>query len=563
MRQAHTITKQTAEPAPDSDRPMSHEERRVILASSMGTVFEWYDFYVYGSLAAVIAQHFFTNLNQTTGFIFALLTFAAGFAVRPFGALVFGRLGDMVGRKYAFVISILIMGLSTFFVGVLPSSASIGTAAPMILLLLRLLQGLALGGEYGGAAVYVAEHAPDNRRGFFTSWIQTTATTGMFLSLVVVIGTRGVLGAESFNDWGWRIPFLISVFLLVISVWIRLRLHESPAFTRMKSEGLISRAPIKEAFGRWQNLRLILLALLGLTAGQAVVWYTGQFYALYFLTESLSVDANTANLLVALALLLACPFFLVFGALSDRVGRKPIIMLGCLIAALTYFPIFKGLTHYANPALERAQQTAPVYIVANQDDCSLQFNPVGIAAYTSACDLLKTFMANNAVQYKNRDATADSIAYAIIGKQRIDSFDGSKLTRAEFAEKTQLLQQTLQAAIRNHGYPAHADPSQINYFMVLLLLFFLVFEVTMVYGPIAAMLVEMFPTRIRYTSMSVPYHIGNGWFGGFLPPVAFATVATTGNMYDGLWYPIIICVMTLVIGTLFVRETRHNDLNAP
>lgn len=547
----------------EANRPMTHEERKVILASSMGTVFEWYDFYVYGSLASVIAFHFFSSLNQTAGFIFALLTFAAGFAVRPFGALVFGRLGDMVGRKYAFVVSILIMGLSTFLVGVLPSSASIGTAAPIILLILRLLQGLALGGEYGGAAVYVAEHAPDNRRGFFTSWIQTTATTGMFLSLVVVIGTRATLGEEAFHDWGWRIPFLISVLLLVISVWIRLKLHESPAFTRMKTEGHISRAPIKEAFGKWRNLKLILLALIGLTAGQAVVWYTGQFYALYFLTETLKVQDNIANILVAFALLLACPFFLVFGALSDKIGRKPIIMTGCLIACLTYIPIFKGITHYANPALERAQNSAPVYIVADPDTCSLQFNPVGIASFTSSCDLLKTFMANNSVHYVNQKAPSGTIAYALVGDQRINSFNGDKLGRAKFAEMSSALDKELLDAIRKHGYPDHADPSQINYIMVLLLLFILVFQVTMVYGPIAAMLVEMFPTRIRYTSTSVPYHIGNGWFGGFLPPIAFATVATTGNIYDGLWYPIIICVMTFVVGMLFVKETRHNDLNAP
>ncbi|WP_424301128.1 MFS transporter [Castellaniella sp.] len=541
---------------------MTHEERRVILASSMGTVFEWYDFYVYGSLAAIIAQHFFSGVNPTAGFIFALLTFAAGFAVRPFGALIFGRLGDMVGRKYAFVVSILIMGLSTFLVGVLPASTSIGIAAPMILLLLRLLQGLALGGEYGGAAVYVAEHAPNHRRGFFTSWIQTTATTGMFLSLVVVLGTRATLGQEAFESWGWRVPFLISVLLLVISVWIRLRLHESPAFTRMKSEGRVSRAPIKEAFGQWRNLRLILLALIGLTAGQAVVWYTGQFYALYFLTESLRVDANLANILVALSLLLACPFFLVFGALSDRIGRKPIIMAGCLIACLSYFPVFKGLTHYANPALERAQQQAPVYVVSDPNACSLQFNPVGIASFTNSCDLLKAFMASHSVHYINQPAPPGSVAYAMVGDQRIDSFEGTGLSRAEFALRESVLQASLREAIRSHGYPAHADPSQINYIMVLLLLFFLVLQVTMVYGPIAAMLVEMFPTRIRYTSMSVPYHIGNGWFGGFLPPVAFATVATTGDMYDGLWYPVIVCAMTLVVGMLFIRETRHNDLNA-
>lgn len=547
----------------EANRPMTHEERKVILASSMGTVFEWYDFYVYGSLASVIAHHFFSNLNPTSGFIFALLTFAAGFAVRPFGALVFGRLGDMVGRKYAFVVSILIMGLSTFLVGVLPSATSIGIAAPLILLILRLLQGLALGGEYGGAAVYVAEHAPNNRRGFFTSWIQTTATTGMFLSLVVVVGTRAALGSENFEAWGWRIPFLISVLLLIISVWIRLKLHESPAFTKMKTEGHISKAPIKEAFGRWKNLRLILLALIGLTAGQAVVWYTGQFYALYFLTETLRVEDNIANILVAFALLLACPFFLFFGALSDRIGRKPIIMAGCLIACLTYIPTFKAITHYANPALERAQENAPVYVVADPDTCSLQFNPVGIASFTSSCDLIKTFMANHSVHYKNQPAPKGTVAYALVGDERIDSFEGTDLRRAEFALRNMALTQSLSQAIRKHGYPDHADPSQINYTMVLLLLFFLVFQVTMVYGPIAAMLVEMFPTRIRYTSTSVPYHIGNGWFGGFLPPIAFATVATTGNIYDGLWYPIIICVMTFVVGVLLVKETRHNDLNAP
>lgn len=546
----------------DPDRPMTHEERYVILASSMGTVFEWYDFYVYGSLASVIALHFFSSLNSTAGFIFALLTFAAGFAVRPFGAIVFGRLGDMVGRKYAFVITILIMGLSTFLVGVLPSSASIGSAAPIILLVLRLLQGLALGGEYGGAAVYVAEHAPHNRRGFFTSWIQTTATTGMFLSLLVVLGTRATLGEEAFLAWGWRVPFLISVLLLGISVWIRLRLHESPAFKKMKDEGTISKAPIKESFGQWKNLRLVLLALFGLTAGQAVVWYTGQFYALYFLTQTLRVEANIANIMIALALLLACPFFIVFGAWSDRIGRKPIIMAGCLIAILTYFPVFKGLTHYANPALERALIEAPVFVIADPTECSLQFNPVGTASFTSSCDLLKTFMADNSVNYINQAAAPGSIAQAIVGDQIIPSFDASKLSRVEFAARNRILQANLARAIHDHGYPLRADPSQINYAMVVLLLFFLVFQVTMVYGPIAAMLVEMFPTRIRYTSMSLPYHIGNGWFGGFLPPVAFATVAATGNIYDGLWYPIIICTMTLVIGTLFVKETYQNRLDS-
>lgn len=545
-----------------TNRPMTAEERRVIFASSLGTVFEWYDFYLYGSLAAIIATHFFSGVNPTAGFIFALLAFAAGFAVRPFGALVFGRLGDLVGRKYTFLITILIMGLSTFLVGVLPSYASIGLAAPVILIILRLLQGLALGGEYGGAATYVAEHAPQNRRGFYTSWIQTTATMGLFLSLLLILGIRSALGEEAFLDWGWRIPFLISAVLLIISVWIRMRLNESPAFKKMKEEGTQSKAPIKESFGQWKNLRIVILALLGLTAGQAVVWYTGQFYALFFLTKTLGVEANTANILIALGLLLGTPFFIVFGTLSDKIGRKPIIMAGCLIAALAYFPVFKGLTHFANPALERAQATAPVTIVADPATCSFQFNPVGTASFTSSCDILKAFMASNAVNYNNEAAPAGSVAVARIGNEEFTSFDGSGMSKAEFTAKSTELREALTQSIRGHGYPAKADPTQINYFMVVVLLTFLVILVTMVYGPIAAMLVEMFPTRIRYTSMSLPYHIGNGWFGGFLPPVAFAIVAATGNIYDGLWYPIAIAAMSLVIGMLFVKETRHNDINA-
>jgi len=541
---------------------MSAEERRVIFASSLGTVFEWYDFYLYGSLAAIIAVHFFSGVNPTAGFIFALLAFAAGFAVRPFGALVFGRLGDLVGRKYTFLITILIMGLSTFLVGVLPSYSSIGIAAPIILIVLRLLQGLALGGEYGGAATYVAEHAPQNRRGFYTSWIQTTATMGLFLSLLLILGIRSALGEEAFVDWGWRIPFLISAVLLVISVWIRMRLNESPAFKKMKAEGTQSKAPIKESFGQWRNLKIVILALIGLTAGQAVVWYTGQFYALFFLTKTLGIEANTANIMIALALLLGTPFFIVFGALSDKIGRKPIIMAGCLIAALCYFPVFKGITHFANPALEQAQATAPVTIVADPATCSFQFNPVGTSSFTSSCDVLKAFMAGNSVNYSNEAAPPGTVAYARIGNDQFVSFEGTGMNKAEFTARSTELKQQLTEAIRSHGYPAKADPSQINYVMVVLLLTFLVILVTMVYGPIAAMLVEMFPTRIRYTSMSLPYHIGNGWFGGFLPPVAFAIVAATGNIYDGLWYPIAIAAMSLIIGTLFVKETRHNDINA-
>ena len=545
-----------------TNRPMTPEERRVIFASSLGTVFEWYDFYLYGSLAAVVAAHFFSGVNPTAGFIFALLAFAAGFAVRPFGALVFGRLGDMVGRKYTFLITILIMGLSTFLVGVLPSYASIGMAAPVILIVLRMLQGLALGGEYGGAATYVAEHAPQNRRGFYTSWIQTTATMGLFLSLLVVLGIRTSLGEEAFLEWGWRIPFLISVVLLGISVWIRMRLNESPAFRKMQAEGTGSKAPIRDSFGRWSNLKIVLLALFGLAAGQAVVWYTGQFYALFFLTKNLGIEANTANIMLAMGLLLGTPFFVVFGALSDRIGRKPIIMAGCLVAALAYFPVFKAITHFANPALERALANAPVTVVAAPATCSFQFNPVGVSSFRSSCDILKAFMASNAVNYTNEAAPPGSLAKARIGDDHFNSFEGSGLNKADFAARSAELKKSLTEAIRTHGYPAKADPSEINYIMVVVLLTFLVILVTMVYGPIAAMLVEMFPTRIRYTSMSLPYHIGNGWFGGFLPPVAFAVVAATGNIYDGLWYPIIIASITLVIGTLFVKETRGNDINA-
>jgi MFS family permease len=543
--------------------PMTRNERKVIFASSLGTVFEWYDFYLYGSLAPIIALHFFSGVNPTAGFIFALLAFAAGFAVRPFGALVFGRLGDLVGRKYTFLVTIVIMGLSTFLVGILPTYSSIGIAAPALLIILRLLQGLALGGEYGGAATYVAEHAPMGRRGFYTSWIQTTATLGLFLSLLVILGFRTSVGEDAFRDsWGWwRAPFLLSFVLLAISVWIRLQLSESPTFQRMKEEGKGSKAPISESFGQWKNLKVVILALLGLTAGQAVVWYTGQFYALFFLTQTLKVEANTANIMIAVALLIGTPFFVIFGALSDRIGRKPIIMAGCLIAAVTYFPIFQGLTHFANPALEKAQATAPVTVIADPATCSFQFNPVGTSAFTSSCDVIKSFLARNSVNYKNETAPAGAVAKVRIGNDEFTSFDGATLPPAEFKARSAELDKSLTAAIRGHGYPPKADPAQSNNVMVVVLLTILVIYVTMVYGPIAAMLVEMFPTRIRYTSMSLPYHIGNGWFGGFLPPLAFAIVAATGNIYDGLWYPIIIAVMTLVIGTLFIRETKDVDLN--
>ena len=548
--------------SPAPSHTITPEERKVIFASSLGTVFEWYDFYLYGSLAAIIAKQFFAGTDPNTAFIFALLAFAAGFLVRPFGAIVFGRLGDMVGRKYTFLVTILIMGLSTFIVGLLPSYASIGIAAPIILVSLRILQGLALGGEYGGAATYVAEHAPDHKRGAFTSWIQTTATLGLFLSLMVILATRSAIGEDAFAEWGWRIPFLVSVFLLAVSVWIRLSMSESPAFTKMKEEGKVSKAPLSEAFGQWKNLKVVILALVGLTAGQAVVWYTGQFYALFFLTQTLKVDGATANLLIAASLLLATPFFVVFGSLSDKIGRKNIIMAGCIIAALTYFPIFKALTHYANPALEAAQVSAPVVVTADENECQFQFNPTGTKKFTSSCDIAKAKLAAASVNYRNEPAPAGTLATIKIGEKVLESYDASKLSKDEAKAKDTEFSGQLKDLIKEGGYPAKADPAQINKPMVLLLLFILVIYVTMVYGPIAAMLVEMFPTRIRYTSMSLPYHIGNGWFGGLLPTTAFALVAFKGDVYYGLWYPIIIAMATAVIGILFIKETKDNGIYA-
>jgi MFS family permease len=541
-------------------RPMSAQEKNVIFASSLGTVFEWYDFYLYGSLAAIIAKQFFSGLDAGSAFIFALLAFAAGFIVRPFGALVFGRLGDMIGRKYTFLVTILIMGLSTFIVGILPTYASIGVAAPVILIALRMLQGLALGGEYGGAATYVAEHAPHGARGAYTSWIQTTATLGLFLSLVVILGTRTLMGEAEFGDWGWRIPFLVSILLLGVSVWIRLSLSESPAFQKMKAEGKTSRAPLSESFGQWKNLKIVILALIGLTAGQAVVWYTGQFYALFFLTQQLKVDAVTANLLIAAALLIGTPFFVVFGTLSDRIGRKPIIMLGCVLAVLTYFPAFKALTEAANPDLAAAQARNKVVVLADPAECSFQFNPTGTAKFTSSCDVAKQVLAARSVSYDNEAAPAGTPAVIKVGETTIASYASRGIPADEARAKDAAFKKAVAETLKAEGYPAHADPAKINMVMLVVVLTYLVILVTMVYGPIAAMLVEMFPTRIRYTSMSLPYHIGNGWFGGLLPTMAFAIVAQTGNMYNGLWYPIIIAGVTAVIGTLFIRETKDVDI---
>jgi MFS family permease len=528
--------------------------RKVIFASSLGTVFEWYDFYLYGSLAAIISKQFFAGVNETTAFIFALLAFAAGFAVRPFGAIVFGRLGDLVGRKHTFLITIVIMGISTALVGFLPGYASIGVAAPIALVVLRLLQGLALGGEYGGAATYVAEHAPPGKRGLYTSWIQTTATLGLFLSLLVILACRRLLGPE-FETWGWRVPFLVSLVLLVVSVYIRLQLSESPVFVEMKATGQTSRAPLTDSFARWSNLKIVLLALLGATAGQAVVWYCGQFYSLFFLTQTLKVDAQTANLLVAGALLLATPFFVVFGWLSDRIGRKKIVLGGCLLAALTYFPLFGALTHFANPAIEQARATSPIVVVADPADCHFQFDPIGKARFVSSCDIAKSALAKAGAPYSNEAASATTVVR--VGDVAVASFDGRPLAPAEFKERSDAFGKELTAALHAAGYPPSADPARINHPMVLLVLTVLVIYVTMVYGPIAAWLVELFPARIRYTSMSLPYHIGNGWFGGFLPTVSFALVALTGDIYYGLWYPIVVAVFTAVVGALFLPDKRE------
>ena len=539
--------------------PLTKRHKKVIFASSLGTVFEWYDFYLYGSLAAIIAKQFFSGVNETTGFIFALLAFAAGFAVRPFGALLFGRIGDMVGRKYTFLITIVIMGISTFLVGILPSYASIGMTAPIILIVLRMLQGLALGGEYGGAATYVAEHAPHGKRGLYTSFIQTTATIGLLLSLVVILGVRETLGVEAFEAWGWRIPFLLSIILLGISVWIRMQLAESPLFQQMKAEGKTSRAPLTESFLS-KNGRVVLLALLGATAGQAVVWYAGQFYAMYFLTQSLKVDATTTWMLIGGALIFGTPFFVFFGWLSDKIGRKKIVMAGCLIAALTYFPLFKALTHYANPAIAEASAGAPAVVTADPATCSFQFDPIGKKKFTSSCDIATAALAKAGVPYTVDAAAPGTVASVAIGDVHVDSYEATGLGKELATVNATAFGGSLTAALERGGYPAKAEDARINKPMVLAILTLLVVYVTMVYGPIAAWLVELFPTRIRYTSMSLPYHIGNGWFGGFLPTIAFALVAATGNIYYGLWYPVVIALMTFVVGTLFLRETRDVDI---
>jgi MFS family permease len=534
----------------------------VIGASSLGTVFEWYDFYLYGLLASVISAQFFSGVNDVTGFIFALAAFAAGFAVRPFGALVFGRLGDLVGRKHTFLITMGIMGGATFAVGLLPSYASAGVIAPVLLLLLRLLQGLALGGEYGGAATYVAEFAPPGKRGFYTSWIQTTATLGLFAALLVVIGTRTYLGEDVFKAWGWRIPFLVSIVLLAVSMWIRMQLSESPVFLKMKSLGTTSKAPLSEAFGQWSNLKIVIIALTGAVMGQAVVWYTGQFYALFFLERMLRVDGATTNILTAIALVLATPGFIFFGWLSDKIGRKPIILTGCLLALLTYFPLFEALTRYANPALYTAQAASPVTVTADPKQCSFQFDPIGKNLFDStSCDIAKSFLAKSGVSYKREDAPPGTVAKISSGTHVLTAPDPNVVTGKERKAAIAAYQKEVKAVLSAAGYPDKADPATVNKPMVVLILFTLVLYVTMVYGPIAALLVELFPARIRYSAMSLPYHIGNGWFGGFLPTTAFAMVAATGDIYYGLWYPIVVAGATLILGLFFLPETFKRSID--
>ncbi len=619
--------------ASGSPRGMTAEERKVIFASSLGTIFEWYDFYLYGSLAIYIGATFFSQYPEATRNIFTLLAFAAGFLVRPFGALVFGRLGDMVGRKYTFLVTILIMGASTFLVGLLPGSATIGIAAPIILIGLRMLQGLALGGEYGGAATYVAEHAPHGRRGFYTSWIQTTATLGLFLSLLIILGIQTAMGKEAFAEWGWRIPFLLSALLLGISVWIRLKMNESPAFTKMKEEGTRSKAPISEAFGQWKNAKVAILALIGAVAGQAVVWYSGQFYALFFLQNVLKVDPQAANIMVAIALAIGTMFFVVFGWLSDKIGRKPIIMAGLLLAVLTYFPLFKAMTQFGNPALFAAQENIRATVTADPADCTFQFNPTGTAKFTTSCDIATSTLTKNSVPYDVVAGPAGSVATIKIGDATIESYDAVKAADQAKALDAKM-QKGMNLALQTNGYPLVraaakvpdskldafvagnpelaldaaairagekatvptadlvkeklltaeeaaaapemavytianggafkmvADPAKVSWTGVIAVLTVLMIYVTMVYGPIAAMLVEMFPTRIRYTGMSLPYHIGNGWFGGLLPATAFAMSAAKGDIYYGLWYPVIIAGATFVIGMIFLKETKDNDINA-
>ncbi|MBD8613407.1 MFS transporter [Pseudomonas putida] len=524
---------------------LGRQDRKIIFASSLGTIFEWYDFFLYGALAVIIGKHFFSGVNDTTAFIFALMTFSAGFLVRPFGALVFGRLGDMIGRKYTFMVTIVLMGISTFLVGILPTYASWGIAAPILLVVLRMLQGLALGGEYGGAATYVAEHAPRNKRGLFTGWIQSTATFGLLLSLLVILICRKITG-DQFEVWGWRIPFLLSLIMVGISAWIRMSMHESPSFKKMKEEGTTSKSPIKDAFGSWENLKVVLIALFGINAGQAVTFYTSQFYVLFFMTQFLKMDPAQANTLLIISVVIGAPFFVIFGSLSDRIGRKPILMTGLLLATVLYFPLFKALSHYANPQISQASMTSPITVTADPTSCTFQFDPVGKAKFDSPCDKTKAYLAKMGIPYETVAGPAGSEIQIAVGSTVLNGFDAVAIKNVTVAA----------------GYPSSADPAQVNQPMVVAIIVALILIACMTYGPLAATMVELFPTRIRYTSMSLPYHIGNGWFGGLLPTISFALVVYTGDIYYGLWYPVLITGVSLVIGVIALRETKNVDLDA-
>ena len=559
----------TATPAAPASGALTQGHKKVIFASSLGTVFEWYDFYLYGALATIIAKQFFTALDPTSAFIFALLAFAAGFIVRPAGALLFGGLGDKVGRKYTFLATISLMGVSTMLVAVLPSYSTAGAFAPIALVVLRMLQGLALGGEYGGAAIYVAEHAPQNRRGAYTGWIQTTATVGLLLALVVILLTRTALGEEAFADWGWRVPFGLSALMLAVSVWARLSMSESPAFRKMQEEGKGSKAPLAECFGQWKNLKIIVLALFGLVAGQAVIWYTGQFYALFFLTSVLKVDQTTANLMILAALVIGTPFFVVFGTLADRIGRKPIIMAGLLLACVSLVPLFKLMTSLANPDLAAAQEKVSIVVKADPMTCSFQGSPLATDTdFTSSCDIAKRTLAQLSASYRNEALPSGSPTEVHVGTTVLNppngrlTPDGLSFESASLVEISAFRKQLLPDALEAAGYPRLADPAKINHVGVVLVLVVLMLMVTMVYGPLAATLVEMFPTRIRYTSLSIPYHIGNGWFGGLMPTIAFAMVAQDGDIYHGLWYPIVVAALTFIVGMFFIRETKDVDIYA-
>jgi MFS family permease len=558
---ANVITDSGASTATSNEILSGSEARKAVIGASLGTVFEWYDFFVYGLVATVIAKKFFAGLDPTSAFILALLGFAAGFIVRPLGAAMFGRIGDMIGRKKTFLITIVLMGAATFATGLLPTYETVGVLAPVLLIVLRMLQGLAIGGEYGGAAIYVCEHAPANKRGLYTSWIQTTGTAGMLLALLVVISVSYATG-DNYQEWGWRIPFLLSLPLLLVSLYIRLSLHESPVFKKMAAQGTRSKAPLTEAFGQWKNLRVVFIALFAVCAGQTVIYFTCQFFPLFFLTQTLKVDGTTANMLVMFALLAGCPLFVLFGALSDKIGRKPILVAGLLLAALTFFPIYKGLTHFANPALERAQRSAPIVVHADPAECSFQFNPTGTKKFTSSCDVAKQVLAQNAAAYDTLPAPAGSVATVKIGSLEIPSYDALRLAPGAVSEAEKKFKADILAGMADARYPRTAAPEDINKPAVFALLFLLMVYAAMTYSVVGAILVELFPARIRYTSFSVPYHIATGWFGGLQPTVSFALIAQFGNIYFGLWYPTGVVIVSLVVAVLFLRETKNADIHA-